>query len=106
MSYNGGATKFCILLEVVKSIGIDSAAKSLSWSVSSVRKSAGFAHFHFTKLNSVGNQRQQLCPVGARKYRRRNSRYPYRPTRPYLSCQGFSLQCHFVVHEEAQVAMR
>ena len=69
------------------------------WSFS-VRKSAGlkssiiiFLHT-FTQLNLIGNQRQQFCPVRARKRRRRNSGYPYCrqiTTRSHLSCRGFSL---------------
>ena len=76
-----------------------SAATNLLWSFS-VRKSAGlkssiiiFLHT-FTQLNLIGNQRQQFCPVRARKRRRRNSGYPYCrqiTTGSHLSCRGFSL---------------
>ena len=58
-----------------------------------------FTHFH--KVLVDRKSKTTILPTGTRKHRRRNSRYPYRPqqitTRPHLSCQGFSLQCHLVV---------
>ena len=74
--------EFCTLLDVVKSIVINSGQKNLSWSFISLQK-CGFKIINnyflhtFTQLTSIRNRRQKFCLVEARKRRRRNSGYPY-----------------------------
>ena len=84
-----GTTEFCIFLEVVKSIGIDSVATNRSWSFISSQKygckilnNYCFTQFHaVTGHYSIGNRdntsQSKFCLVQARKHHGRNSGYPY-----------------------------
>ena len=84
-----GTTEFCIFLEVVKSIGIDSVATNRSWSFIGSQKygckilnNYCFTQFHaVTGHYSMGNRdnasQSKFCLVQARKHHGRNSGYPY-----------------------------